>query len=109
MGRSLAPPNLYTAGSVWILTMMQSCASAAKLRAAGPVNPGKAPYKFESSPLLRRVNELSVPLDEGVIEPPDLLQTRMNGCDQIVVEADQILRRPRAMSRPRARATEAKR
>ena len=30
-----APPNLYTAGSVWILTMMQSCASAAKLRAAG--------------------------------------------------------------------------
>jgi len=27
---------LYTAGSVWILTMMQSCASAAKLRAAGP-------------------------------------------------------------------------
>ena len=57
----------------------------------------------------RSVNELSVPLDEGVFEPPDLLQTRMNGCDQIVVEADQILRRPRAMSRPRARATEAKR
>jgi len=79
------------------------------LAAAGPVNPGKAPYKFESSPLQRRVNELSVPLDEGVFEPPDLLQTRMNGCDQIVVEADQILRRPRAMSRPRARATEAKR
>jgi len=66
-------------------------------------------WKFESSPLQRRVNELSVPLDEGVFEPPDLLQTRMNGCDQIVVEADQILRRPRAMSRPRARATEAKR
>src|SRR6516225_8326664 len=29
------------------------------LAAAGPVNPGKAPYKFESSPLQRRVNELS--------------------------------------------------
>jgi hypothetical protein len=64
---------------------------------------------FESSPLQRRVNELSVPLDEGVFEPPDLLQTRMNGGDQIVVEADQILRRPRVISRPRARATEAKR
>jgi len=25
--------------SVWILTMMQSCASAAKLRAAGPFSP----------------------------------------------------------------------
>jgi len=64
---------------------------------------------FESTSLQRRVNELSVPLDEGVFEPPDLLQTRMNGGDQIVVEADQILRRPRAISRPRARATEAKR
>ena len=27
-----------------------------------------------------------------MFEPPDLLQTRMNGGDQIVVEADQILR-----------------
>jgi len=70
---------------------------------------GKAPYRFESISLQRRVNELSVPLDERVFEPPDLLQTRMNGGDQIVVEADQILRRPRAISRPRARATEAKR
>ena len=26
-----------------------------------------------------------------MFEPPDLLQTRMNGGDQIVVEADQIL------------------
>ena len=52
--------------------------------------------EFESPLLQRRVNELSVPLDEGVFEPPDLLQTRMNGGDQIVVEADQILRRPRA-------------
>jgi hypothetical protein len=43
--------------------------------------------KFESISLQRRVNELSVPLDEGVFEPPDLLQTRMNGGDQIVVEA----------------------
>jgi hypothetical protein len=42
---------------------------------------------FESTPLQRRVNELSVPLDEGVFEPPDLLQTRMNGGDQIVVKA----------------------
>ena len=66
-------------------------------------------WKLESVSLQRRVNELSVPLDEGVFEPPDLLQTRMNGGDQIVVEADQILRRPRAISRPRARATEAKR
>src|SRR6516165_9811278 len=31
--------------------------------------------KFESISLQRRVNELSVPLDEGVFEPPDLLQT----------------------------------
>jgi hypothetical protein len=42
---------------------------------------------FESVFLQRRVNDLSVPLDEGVFEPPDLLQTRMNGGDQIVVEA----------------------
>ena len=40
-------------------------------------------YKFESISLQGRVNELSVPLDEGVFEPPDLLQTRMNGGDQI--------------------------
>ena len=64
---------------------------------------------FQSTSLQRSVNELSVPLDEGAFEPPDLLQTRMNGGDQIVVEADQILRRPRAISRTRARATEAKR
>ena len=32
-------------------------------------------WKFESVSLQRRVNELSVPLDEGVFEPPDLLQT----------------------------------
>ena len=42
---------------------------------------------FESRFLQRRVNELLVPLDEGVFEPPDLLQTRMNGGDQIVVKA----------------------
>jgi len=30
---------------------------------------------FESTSLQRRVNELSVPLDEGVFEPSDLLQT----------------------------------
>ena len=32
-------------------------------------------WKLESVSLQRRVNELSVPLDEGVFEPSDLLQT----------------------------------
>src|SRR5215510_8825969 len=37
LGRTFAPQtNLYAEGPFWILTMMQSCASAAKLRAAGP-------------------------------------------------------------------------
>ena len=31
--------KLVSGRSVWILTMMQSCASAAKLRAAGPFSP----------------------------------------------------------------------
>ena len=36
IGAHLRATDLYAVGSVWILTMMQSCASAAKLRAAGP-------------------------------------------------------------------------
>ena len=38
MGRVFAPQTV-SGRSVWILTMMQSCASAAKLRAAGPFSP----------------------------------------------------------------------
>ena len=33
--------------SVWILTMMQSCASAAKLRAAGPFSRSASSARFE--------------------------------------------------------------
>jgi hypothetical protein len=36
MGRNLRAADLYAVGFGLILTMMQSCASAAKLRAAGP-------------------------------------------------------------------------
>jgi hypothetical protein len=36
MGRNLRAADLYAVGFALILTMMQSCASAAKLRAAGP-------------------------------------------------------------------------
>src|SRR5215813_13341443 len=36
LGRSFAPQTCMRQGPFWILTMMQSCASAAKLRAAGP-------------------------------------------------------------------------
>jgi hypothetical protein len=36
IGRTVAPHTV-CGSSVWILTMMQSCASAAKLRAAGPI------------------------------------------------------------------------
>ena len=36
IGAHLRATNLYAVGPSWILTMMQSCASAAKLRAAGP-------------------------------------------------------------------------
>jgi hypothetical protein len=35
-GRASSRDKLVYGRSVWILTMMQSCASAAKLRAAGP-------------------------------------------------------------------------
>src|SRR5215472_18557428 len=35
----LRAAKLVCGRSVWILTMMQSCASAAKLRAAGPFSP----------------------------------------------------------------------
>ena len=38
--------DLYTAGS-WILTMMRSCASAAKLRAAGPFYRSASSARFE--------------------------------------------------------------
>ena len=38
IGRLFAPHTCMR-WSVWILTMMQSCASAAKLRAAGPFSP----------------------------------------------------------------------
>ena len=37
IGAHLRAANLYAVGPFWILTMMQSCASAAKLRAAGPI------------------------------------------------------------------------
>ena len=47
---------------------------------------------FESTSLQRRVNELSVPLDEGVFEPPDLLQTRMNGGAQSLLIAGPVVR-----------------
>src|ERR1700752_5424159 len=36
IGAQLCATKLVCGRSVWILTMMQSCASAAKLRAAGP-------------------------------------------------------------------------
>src|ERR1700744_1681973 len=38
-GAQLRAAKLVCGRSVWILTMMQSCASAAKLRAAGPFSP----------------------------------------------------------------------
>ena len=37
IGRISSRRTLVFGRSVWILTMMQSCASAAKLRAAGPI------------------------------------------------------------------------
>ena len=39
IGAQLRATKLVCGRSVWILTMMQSCASAAKLRAAGPFSP----------------------------------------------------------------------
>ena len=39
IGAPLRATKLVCGRSVWILTMMQSCASAAKLRAAGPFSP----------------------------------------------------------------------
>jgi hypothetical protein len=39
IGAQLRAAKLVCGRSVWILTMMQSCASAAKLRAAGPFSP----------------------------------------------------------------------
>ena len=39
IGRISSRRTLVFGRSVWILTMMQSCASAAKLRAAGPFSP----------------------------------------------------------------------
>src|SRR5215468_4409826 len=36
--------------SVWILTMMQSCASAAKLRAAGPFSPSASVPRLRPVP-----------------------------------------------------------
>ena len=39
IGAQLRATKLVYGRSVWILTMMQSCASAAKLRAAGPFSP----------------------------------------------------------------------
>src|SRR6516162_4342692 len=39
IGAQLRVAKLVCGRSVWILTMMQSCASAAKLRAAGPFSP----------------------------------------------------------------------
>src|SRR5215468_4913147 len=39
IGAQLRAAKLVYGRSVWILTMMQSCASAAKLRAAGPFSP----------------------------------------------------------------------
>src|SRR5215468_10716758 len=39
IGAQLRAAKLVCGRSIWILTMMQSCASAAKLRAAGPFSP----------------------------------------------------------------------
>jgi len=39
IGAQLRATKLVCGRSVWILTMTQSCASAAKLRAAGPFSP----------------------------------------------------------------------
>jgi hypothetical protein len=46
-GRNLRAADLYAVGFGLILTMMQSCASAAKLRAAGPFCRSASGARFE--------------------------------------------------------------
>ena len=46
-GAQLRAAKLVCGRSVWILTMMQSCASAAKLRAAGPFFRSALSARFE--------------------------------------------------------------
>ena len=47
MGRNLRAADLYAVGFGLILTMMPSCASAAKLRAAGPFYRSASSARFE--------------------------------------------------------------
>ena len=47
IGAQLRATKLVCGRSVWILTMMQSCASAAKLRAAGPFSRSASSARFE--------------------------------------------------------------
>jgi hypothetical protein len=47
IGAHLRATHLYTVGPLGSLTMMQSCASAAKLRAAGPFSQSASSAMFE--------------------------------------------------------------